>query len=267
MLATATAMISRRGLTVGLDHISFEDVIRRAEVSRSAAYRRWPHKDLFFSDLVLHLAHDAVPTLIEDELALMRQILTNHHVGLSTAQARERLTAELIRQLAALDFDALLASPAWRTYIALHATCASIADPGLKERLRAALADTERAHVGRIADAWQQLAELLGYRLRGGLSTAGFTALARLLNSTMRGILMTALSTPEIAEPYQAAPFPPGENADWTPAAIALGAIATTFLEPDPTITWDKQRIATIQTALADWRPSHSEGSTTGRSR
>jgi hypothetical protein len=29
------------------EHISFEDVIREADVSRSSAYRRWPHKDLF----------------------------------------------------------------------------------------------------------------------------------------------------------------------------------------------------------------------------
>jgi len=28
-------------------------VIRDADVSRSAVYRRWPFKDLFFSDLVM----------------------------------------------------------------------------------------------------------------------------------------------------------------------------------------------------------------------
>jgi AcrR family transcriptional regulator len=52
MLQAAVAMVQRTGLTVSLDHISFEDVIRDADVSRSAVYRRWPYKDLFFSDLV-----------------------------------------------------------------------------------------------------------------------------------------------------------------------------------------------------------------------
>jgi hypothetical protein len=33
----------------------------RRDSSRSSAYRRWPHKDLFFSDLVLALAADPVP--------------------------------------------------------------------------------------------------------------------------------------------------------------------------------------------------------------
>ena len=59
MLQAAVAMVHRTGLTVSLEHISFEDVIRDADVSRSAVYRRWPYKDLFFSDLVKELAKDA----------------------------------------------------------------------------------------------------------------------------------------------------------------------------------------------------------------
>ena len=34
-------------------------VIRDADVSRSSAYRRWPYKDLFFSDLLRELAKAA----------------------------------------------------------------------------------------------------------------------------------------------------------------------------------------------------------------
>jgi AcrR family transcriptional regulator len=42
MLQTAVAMVRRSGLTVSLDHISLEDVIRAANVPRSSVYRRWP---------------------------------------------------------------------------------------------------------------------------------------------------------------------------------------------------------------------------------
>jgi AcrR family transcriptional regulator len=48
MLAAAVAMVHRTGLAVSLDHLSFEDVIRNADVARSAVYRRRPYKDLFF---------------------------------------------------------------------------------------------------------------------------------------------------------------------------------------------------------------------------
>jgi len=47
MLQAAVAMINRDGLTVSLDHLSFEEVIRDADVSRSAVYRRWPYKQPF----------------------------------------------------------------------------------------------------------------------------------------------------------------------------------------------------------------------------
>ena len=75
VLHAAMALVNRTGLTVSLDHLSFEDIIRDADVARSAVYRRWPYKDLFFSDLVKELAKNATPTIVDDEVALMRQVV------------------------------------------------------------------------------------------------------------------------------------------------------------------------------------------------
>src|ERR1700727_1257906 len=85
MLSAARSMLAGSGLTVSLDHISFEDIIRAADVSRSTVYRRWPYKDLFFSDLVKDLARDATPAIVGDEVALLRRIVTGHLAWLEQA--------------------------------------------------------------------------------------------------------------------------------------------------------------------------------------
>ncbi|MBM7788515.1 TetR/AcrR family transcriptional regulator [Tenggerimyces flavus] len=56
MLAAGAKLVGRTGLTVSLEHLSLEDLIHAAGVARSAVYRRWPYKDLFFGDLLRELA-------------------------------------------------------------------------------------------------------------------------------------------------------------------------------------------------------------------
>ena len=55
-LATAEQMVLSDGLMVSMDHISLEEVIVRAQVSRSAVHRMWPRKEAFFADLLIRLA-------------------------------------------------------------------------------------------------------------------------------------------------------------------------------------------------------------------
>ncbi len=250
MLRTAVDLVHRTGLTVSLDHISLEDVIREAGVSRSAVYRRWPYKDLFLSDLVRELATNATPTLVDDELAMIKEIAASHPDWLDTPEHRQGLMIELFRRLALLDFDTLYGSAAWRTYVALHATFLSLADGDLRDQVQAALGESERAHLARIAKAWGQLAGLFGYRLRPELG-ATFATLAPLLSATMRGLVIMALSMPEIAtQRAVAAPFGAAAQEEWSLPAIGLAAIASGFLEPDPEVEWDDARIAAVRQSL-----------------
>lgn len=252
MLRAATAMINRTGLTVSLDHISFEDVIRDADVSRSAVYRRWPFKDLFFSDLVKELAANATPAIVADELDLIKRVVAERLDWLETPELRHSLYVELFRQLSLLDFQMLYGSPEWRTYLALHATFLSIADGELRDQVQVALAKSERDHIARVARAWEHLAGVFGYRLRPELG-ATFETVATLVDATMRGLVITALSMPEIANyRAQARPFGAAGTAEWSLPAMGLVGIGSTFLEPDPAVEWDAERIVRVRRAMAD---------------
>jgi len=251
MLRAAVRMVSSSGLTVSLDHISLEDVIRAAGVSRSTVYRRWPHKDLFFSDLVKELARTATPTILAEEVALIREVFAERTDWLGTADLRQGLVAELFRRLSLLDFQTLSGSAEWRTYVALHATFMSLADDELRSQVQAALAESEREHLSRVASAWEQLAGLLGYRLRPELGTT-FGDLAALLNATMRGLVIMAQSVPELGEKRAAArPLGVETTADWSLPALGLASTAWAFIEPDPGVEWDEDRIASVSRALA----------------
>jgi AcrR family transcriptional regulator len=251
MLHAALDVVRRTGLTVSLEHISFEELIRDADVSRSAAYRRWPHKDLFFSDLVKELAASATPTIVSDELDLIRRVIAERPDWLDTPELRHRLVTELFRRLSLLDFETLYGSPGWRTYLALHATFLSIADGELRDQVQAALARSEKEHMARIAQSWQQLVPLLGYRLRPG-SGATFEIIATLLSATIRGLVLMALSTPGIGTRRElASPFGAPSTDEWSLPALGLGSVASAFLEPDPSILWDEERLASVRKAMA----------------
>ena len=201
MLNAATAMIDRSGLTVSLEHISFEDVIQQAGVSRSAVYRRWPYKDLFFSDLLKELARATRPAAVssfEEATASIRHFALAHLGWLETPEHRHDLVLELIRARSPerLRDDG-------RVHRMAHVSGPTCDLPQRRRRAscgatcRRALAESERGFIDRIASSWEQLAGLLGYRLRPELH-ASFEIVASLASATLRGLVVMALSTPDI---------------------------------------------------------------------
>jgi AcrR family transcriptional regulator len=256
MLRAAVAMVHRAGLTVSLEHISFEDVIRDARVSRSAVYRRWPYKDLFFGDLIEELAKEGAPPGIMDaEYALIRQVVADFPGELDTPGQRHELLTELLRRLALLDFQALAGSPEWQTYVALQAALNSITDSERRERIGATLAAAEQERKARVAGAWELLAGLLGYRIRPETG-ATFQTVITLVDAALRGLIIMAQPVPGISVTrVSASPFGARATREWSLPALGAGSVAIAFLEPDPDIAWDDERVARIRQALGGSAP------------
>ncbi|WP_043840986.1 TetR/AcrR family transcriptional regulator [Amycolatopsis taiwanensis] len=253
MLDAAMAMVEDTGLTVSLDHISFEDVIRDAGVARSAAYRRWPYKDMFFSDLLKELAKQAPAATGADGQAgedALRQLARERIDQLATAQGRHDLCVDLLRQGALRDFEAMYASTRWRTYIALHATFLGLADGELRTEVQTAFDAAERHLNDQIAKSYERLAALLGLHLRPELHTT-FGELATQLSATMRGYVLTALSRPDLADRHlRQSAFGTTGAAEWSQPALGITAAVLSFLVPDPQVEWNEERIKRIQQTL-----------------
>lgn len=251
MLETAARALSRTGLTVSLDHIRLEDVIREAGVSRSTAYRRWPSKDQFLGDLLLELAHASKPmatTGTAEASAAIRDVLLAHLDLLGEDGGRQRLAAEVIRQTAPLDLRRILAAPEWHTYLALTATASSLPAGELRDRVRAALAESEQTFTAGIAHSHRVVAGLLGLRQREG-SSLTFEVLAHLVNATMRGFVIKAMVSPGLAD--QTVPGPlHGVAGPWSLPAAGMADVVLSHVEPDPGVVWDRTALDGLRDRL-----------------
>lgn len=250
MLATAAQALSREGLTVSLDHIRLEDVIREAGVSRSTAYRRWPNKDLFLGDLLLELARASEPMALtgtqEASDAIGAVILPRLDL-FTSEQGRLELAAEVLREVGAEDFRRVIATPQWRTYLALTVSAASMPEGALRSQVMATLAASERAFVEGIARSHRIGHRLLGLRIRPGTGLDEVT-LALLGNMAMRGLVSQVMITPALADQeFDGEIF--GAGGRWNlPGLVAVTTLS--FMEPDPDITWDSARIEALRTRL-----------------
>jgi AcrR family transcriptional regulator len=253
MLDTAVGMVNEAGLTVSLEHISLEEVIREAGVARSAVYRRWPYKDLFFSDLLRELARGVAPASVagrETGEAVLAEVAAERLDRLETPEGRRALLLELIRR--EQDFAVVHRSAEWRTYLALHATFLSLPDGDLRTDVQAALTESEHGFTTRIAAAWREWADLFGFRVRPALGT-GFETLASLVSAHFRGMVLMSPTNPDLAEAHvEGDPFGTGETARWPVRAVALAGIALAFLEPDPDVEWTPARIAEVRRRLTE---------------
>jgi hypothetical protein len=180
----------------------------------------------------------------------MKRVILQHLDWLETPELRGRLVGELIRQGALLDFESIYASREWRTYFTLHATFLSLTDGELRDELQTILARSEQGFIARVAGSWQYMMGLFGYRLRPEVG-ATFETLATLLSAQLRGLVLMALSSPDLAtRRLQAKPVGAAERSEWSLTALGVASIAVALLEPDPGFVWTEERQATIGKAL-----------------
>ena len=253
MLDAGARLIAAQGLSLSLEHVSMEELISDAGVSRTSSYRRWPTKDLFAADLLLHLARntrllDDLTPYVEAAGALPRELLD----GVAREQGRRDLIVELMRRVTAADFAAALESATWRSFVMLRAAHGGLPDGELRARVAEALGNTERTFQTQRAASLRAAANLMGYRLRDPESL-GWPDLALLTSASFTGLLIQAYSDPEaVLAATPRAPFGSSRPAAWNAATLAPATLFFGATEPDPAVAWDAARVTATKAALND---------------
>ncbi|MFS0701835.1 helix-turn-helix domain-containing protein [Cellulomonas sp. 179-A 4D5 NHS] len=238
MLEAALQLLAHKGVTVGLDGLQLEDVIRQADVSRTSAYRRWPTREAFLDDVLLELARGA--ELIEAGARIGVEgaaLLSARARDLNSPAGRYDVFVDLLRVSFQSDLEAMLDAPQFRTYLALRAAFAGVPSDEMREALAQALALSERRAVARGTVILTGACELLGLRLTGplGAGRIGAAAIARSIAATSAGFVIAALADPQIVHSTQrVAPFGASRDAPWSIPVLTQASLVLAHIEPDP---------------------------------
>lgn len=240
-LSTAVEALMDTGLSVGLDRINMEDVIREAGVSRTAVYRLWPQKDQFIGDLILELAETAIPgtnTRGEEATELISGFLLPHLDELAEPASRWSLVSEMVGAAVSVDFEHTASlSTQWRTYFALVVTIMNLPDDELRVEAQRTLDAAESRYRQRLAENYRVVSELLGFRLADP-ERVGYDEVAHLMIAIVRGFVLQT-RTLDSREDQNAL------------LRIGVDALLTRSFEIDPEVMWDRAHVERLRAVLS----------------
>ncbi len=253
VIATAVERIQREGMSVSLEHLSLERIIKASGVSRATAYRHWPTKTDFLAEVLVAVVRSTrLEGETEEEVGNLRAFMEAERPALGTEQGRRDLVVEGFRRSVDADFRKVLGSPQWRTYLALGSTCRGLPEGQLRDEVETALAEAERAFTAHRAQVYARLPVLLGYRLVPPLAgDAGFTLMAEATGAMMTGLVVRALARPElVTQTFGMAPYGSSRVAEWTQPQLHMVGVILSHLEPDPHVTWGESYLPTAMAQL-----------------
>lgn len=233
-LTTALSMLTQSGLTVSLEHLSIEDLIRTAGLPRSTFYRLWPAKERFFADLLVELAtssesHDAM-FYPGTQVAANDVITANQHL-LVSHEGRVAVLREAVRVAGRMNFEHFSESVGWRTHVTLVTSASSLADEDTRSRLVQALQQTENMFIARTAEFYGAALSGLGFSFLPGASAE---LLAGLGAAVVEGLAQRRLVNPDLADTIITKPGLDGELVEWHPAALGFWGILEGLVDLEP---------------------------------
>jgi hypothetical protein len=261
MLDAGRELAQEAGAALTIEHLRLEEVIQRARVPRSSAYRMWPYREDYIDDLLCYLAGTGSwfgerPVLDPETFADVTRVIEQNAGRLATLDGRRAVFCEITRVTVTRNYTALTGSSYWRLHMALVATLGSTRSGQARERIAAALEGAQLRSRELMVEVLGQLAAVVGLRPRDPAYSFDHVALAGGLlvqALALRNVqVQAAAGAPEepgvatasdtaVVDGLLNAPIPgpglDGQPAEWSLAAFAYLGVLDAFLEFDPDFT------------------------------
>jgi AcrR family transcriptional regulator len=255
MLEAGRELAIESGAALTIEHLRVEEIIQRARVPRSSAYRMWPYREDYIDDLLVYLAgagnwFNERPVFDPETFTVLKQVVEDNREVIASPAGRRALLQEIVRLTVAQNYGALTESGTWRLHMALSATLGSTRSGEARQKIAAALEESQRVSRESLVAVFGFLAQELGLRMRDPAATIERMQLAGGLlvqSMALRNVQVRAAADGDDAgEAAQVdallnAPLPGpglyGQPAEWTLAAFAYMAVVDAFIELDPDFT------------------------------
>ena len=255
MLEAGRDLAIESGAALTIEHLRVEEVIQRARVPRSSAYRIWAYREEYIDDLLCYLAgvgnwFNDRPVFDPETFTVLKQVVEDNRELISQPGGRRAVLCEVVRLTVAQNYSALTDSSLWRLHMALSATLGSTRSGEARQKIAAALEEAQRVSRESLVAVFGFLAGELGLRMRDPAATSEHMQLAGGLlvqSVALRNVqVRAAAGGDDCGEAAKVdallnAPLPgPGLNgqpAEWTLAAFAYMGVVDAFVELDPDFT------------------------------
>ena len=255
MLEAGRDLAIESGAALTIEHLRVEEIIQRARVPRSSAYRIWAYREEYIDDLLCYLAgagnwFNERPVFDPGTFTVLKQAVEDNRELIGSPEGRRALLREIVRLTVAQNYAALTESGTWRLHMALSATLGSTRSGEARQKIAAALEESQRVSRDSLVAVFRFLAAELGLRMRHPAATIEHMQLAGGLlvqSVALRNVQVRAAADggdageAAVVDALLNVPLPgPGLNgqpAEWTLAAYAYMGVVDAFIELDPDFT------------------------------
>ncbi len=230
-------LLASGGLTVGLQHLNMEQLIRRVGLPRSSVFAAFGGKEELVTELMVHaLRNPGGGTSVGFSNATVEtamSVLAAHADRMRDAAGdpdpagQEAVLAELVRRVLQVNIEDTTTSTQWQTYMALSVSVRSL-PPGRRERVREALQEADARFIDEMAGVYRHVLSAVGRRPREGYT---IQRIATICASLIEGLVARRLIGSADAAAVVTRPGLDGEPVEWPIGAVAFFALLQDMTE------------------------------------